>query len=357
MTDRAACGDTGQMITYELNDKEVSAVKTLTAEVSRRFGSVEDEEFLERAVTRAQELPEGLRDFLNTFRLTEKSAACLISGYPVDDSMIGPTPSHWVERAVAQTLEVDIYFFLCASLLGDPIAWSTQQDGRIMHDVLPIKGHEFEQLGTGSRELLTWHIEEAFHPLRADYIGLCCLRNPDGVETTYATIDDLLRGCGLSDEVAGVLREAIFPIRPDRSHLPVNRGSVQLTGKCAELTQKCYEWILAIDQDPEKVPILYGAEEAPYLRLDPYFMDKTASDPRASRALNEICRLIDANIKSYSLGPGEILFLDNYRAVHGRKSFHARFDGTDRWLKRLNVTRDLRKSRASRVNAASRIIY
>lgn len=345
------------MITYELSQKEVSAVKAQTAEISRRFESVEDEEFLEQALTRAQELPDGLREFLNKFRLTENSAACVISGYPVDDTMIGPTPSHWVERPVARTLQADIFFLLCASLLGDPVAWSTQQDGRIMHDVLPIKGHEFEQLGTGSRELLTWHTEEAFHPLRADYIGLLCLRNPDGIETTYATIDDLLRGHGLSDEILSMLREPIFAIRPDRSHLPVNAGSAPLTGKRAELTQKCYEWIMAIDQDPEKVPILYGAEEAPYIRLDPYFMDKTASDARAARALEEICRLIDMNLKNHSLAPGEVLFLDNYRAVHGRKAFRARFDGTDRWLKRLSVTRDLRKSRARRVNAASRIMY
>jgi Fe(II)/alpha-ketoglutarate-dependent arginine beta-hydroxylase len=345
------------MITYELSDKEASAVKVLTAEISKRFESVEDEDFLERALTRAQELPDGLRDFLNTFRLTEKSAACVISGYPVDDNVVGPTPSHWVERHVARTLEVDIYFFLCASLLGDPVAWSTQQDGRIMHDVLPIRGHEFEQLGTGSRELLTWHTEEAFHPLRADYIGLFCLRNPDEVETTYATIDDLLQGRGLSDEVVRMLREPIFTIRPDRSHLPVNRGSVQLDGKGEELTQKCYEWIMAIDQYPEKVAVLYGADEAPYMRLDPYFMDKPPSDERASQALNEICRLIDLNLKSHSLEPGEMLFLDNYRAVHGRKAFQARFDGTDRWLKRLNVTRDLRKSRARRINATSRIVY
>lgn len=345
------------MITYELSDKEVSAVKVLTAEISRRFKSVENEEFLEQALTRAQELPEGLRDFLNTFRLTEKSAAGIISGYPVEDNALGPTPSHWVERDAARTLEIDIYFFLCASLLGDPVAWSTQQDGRIMHDVLPIEEHEFEQLGSGSRELLTWHTEEAFHPLRADYIGLSCLRNPDGIETTYATVDDLLEGRGLSDEVVSMLREPIFSIRPDRSHLPVNRGTIQFAGRGAELTRKCYEWIMAIDQNPEKVPILYGAEEAPYMRLDPYFMDKTATDARASRALNEICRLIDMNLKSHSLAPGEILFLDNYRAVHGRKAFRARFDGTDRWLKRLNVTRDLRKSRAWRVHAASRIVY
>jgi len=35
----------------------------------------------------------------------------------------------------------------------------------------------------------------------------------------------------------------------------------------------------------------------------------------------------------------------------------ANYDGTDRWLKRINLTRDLRKSRASRLTADSRIIY
>ena len=57
------------------------------------------------------------------------------------------------------------------------------------------------------------------------------------------------------------------------------------------------------------------------------------------------------------LRPGDVLFIDNYRVVHGRKPFKARYDGTDRWLKRIGVTRDLRKSRAARETAASRIIY
>ena len=34
----------------------------------------------------------------------------------------------------------------------------------------------------------------------------------------------------------------------------------------------------------------------------------------------------------------------------------AKYDGTDRWLKRINVTRDLRKSRGSRSHSASRLI-
>jgi enduracididine beta-hydroxylase len=56
------------------------------------------------------------------------------------------------------------------------------------------------------------------------------------------------------------------------------------------------------------------------------------------------------------LEPGDMLFVDNFRAVHGRRPFSARFDGRDRWLKRINVTRDLRKSRRVRGSRESRVI-
>ena len=48
------------------------------------------------------------------------------------------------------------------------------------------------------------------------------------------------------------------------------------------------------------------------------------------------------------LESGDFCFLDNFRVVHGRKPFRARYDGTDRWLKCLNISCDLRKSRAAR---------
>jgi alpha-ketoglutarate-dependent taurine dioxygenase len=57
------------------------------------------------------------------------------------------------------------------------------------------------------------------------------------------------------------------------------------------------------------------------------------------------------------LEPGDFCFIDNFQAVHGRKPFKARFDGTDRWLRRINVVRDLRKSRDSRLSAAGRVLY
>ena len=69
-------------------------------------------------------------------------------------------------------------------------------------------------------------------------------------------------------------------------------------------------------------------------------------DTQAQRALGHLVAAMDAETKQVDLRPGDYCFLDNFTVVHGRKPFTARFDGTDRWLKRVCVTRDLRKSRA-----------
>lgn len=277
----------------------------------------------------------------------------IIRGFQVDDTRIGPTPCHWKDRPKASpTLAADICFFLCSSLLGDPVGWATQQAGRIMHDIMPIAGHEREQLGSGSEDPLSWHTEDAFHPLRADYLGLMCLRNPDRVPTTFASVQDL----ELPAEVTAVLREPRFPIRPDRSHLPVNLGNAGEIPLSREIIQRSYGWITRLDEQPDRVSVLFGDSRSPYLRIDPYFMDGTA-DSEAATALNAIRAEIDRVLTAYPLSPGEIVLVDNYRVVHGRVPFKARFDGTDRWLKRLNIVRDLRKSRDRRLAAGERVIF
>jgi alpha-ketoglutarate-dependent taurine dioxygenase len=58
-----------------------------------------------------------------------------------------------------------------------------------------------------------------------------------------------------------------------------------------------------------------------------------------------------------TLAPGEVLVVDNDLVVHGRVPFQARYDGTDRWLKRISVTSDLRRSRAARQSLAGRLIH
>jgi Fe(II)/alpha-ketoglutarate-dependent arginine beta-hydroxylase len=339
----------------ELDDRQVAGVARVVGEVEREFDSVESLDFLDAAGTRAQELPRPLRERMNRFRLREEHAACLVAGYPVDDAVIEPTPGHWISaKHLPSVRHHEFFLALLAALLGDPFAWATQQDGYLMHDVLPIEEHRYEQLGSGSLELLTWHTEDAFHPLRPDYLGLLCLRNPDGVETTLASIDDL----SLDPALSGLLRQPRFPIRPDRSHLPEHAvAPADGDTRVRQLIARSYEWIQRLDAAPEKVPVFFGAEDSPYVRLDPYFMQDSTDDPDAAAALAAIGERIEAVMGGCVLRPGDVLFLDNYKAVHGRKPFEARFDGTDRWLKRVNITRDLRKSRGARPDARSRTIY
>ncbi|HYH78360.1 MAG TPA: guanitoxin biosynthesis L-enduracididine beta-hydroxylase GntD, partial [Longimicrobium sp.] len=332
-----------------LSADEVEEIRALLAGLARRYATPEDPRFLEEADVAAHELPRRVRREVRAFRLHEPdSGLCIVSGWPVDQAKIGRTPAHWkVKEPENRTLEEEMLLVLLGSLLGDVIGWSTQQDGRMVHDILPIKGHEQEQLGSGSEVLLTWHVEDAFHPYRGDYIGLMCLRNPDRVPTTFAPV----RKVRVTPDEFRVLSEPHFVIRPDESHLPKNRGA----GAVNPLIERAYTKIMRMKDSPERIPVLFGDPSAPYLRLDPYFMDP-ADDPRAQAALDAVVGRMDGALEDQVLEPGDICLIDNFQAVHGRKPFHARFDGTDRWLKRVNITRDLRKSRDSREAAGSRLL-
>jgi Fe(II)/alpha-ketoglutarate-dependent arginine beta-hydroxylase len=345
------------MLRFELTDSEIESTRSLITRIAAEYDSVEIADFLNNASLYAHELPRRVRSFLNDFRLKEPAeGVCIISGYPINLSMIGATPDHWKWRSDARrSLHEQILFVLYGSLLGDLLGWATQQDGYLVHDVFPIKGHENEQLGTGSEQTLWWHTEDAFHPYRADYIGFLCLRNPDNVPTTIGTVDSRK----LEASQINVLFQPRFTIRPDESHKEKNESDLRRMNRPSnghDAVDAAYEKIREMNANPEKVSVFFGSADAPYLRLDPYFMDPLDDDPEAQQALDALIALIDASLVHLVLQPGSFCFIDNYKAVHGRRPFKARYDGNDRWIKRISMTRDLRKSRQARADCGSRVI-
>ncbi|MCJ8272528.1 MAG: TauD/TfdA family dioxygenase, partial [Psychrosphaera sp.] len=90
--------------------------------------------------------------------------------------------------------------------------------------------------------------------------------------------------------------------------------------------------------------------------LDPDFTHAQNDDVQAQQALDFLVNLIDANMQDIPLQRGDFCFIDNYKCVHGRQPFVANFDGHDRWLKRLNITTDLKKSSAYKKEVGARII-
>lgn len=334
-----------------LQPDEIERMQGLVRGIAASIDGVEDADFQRGAAVAAHELPRRVRRHLVDFKLREPDALCLISGYPIDQARIGPTPAHW-RRPPGRSgaIEEEVLLVLAGSLLGDCIGWATQQDGRVMHDVLPIEGHRDEQLGSGSEQLLWWHTEDAFHPCCGDYIGMLCLRNPDAVATTYASVAEL----PLAAEQLDLLFEPHYTIRPDNSHRELNRSD---PAPAAGAVAAAYERIERLSARTEKVAVLFGDRRSPYIRIDPYFMDPVADHAPAQAALDALIDAIDARLADLALAPGDLCLLDNCRAVHGRRPFKARFDGGDRWLKRINVAIDLRKSRPSRRETGSRIIF
>ncbi len=333
---------------YILDKMENRSISNLIDDILKNYNSAEDEFFLLQAGLLAHELPKGLRAFLNDFKQHDDiHPSCLIEGYKIDNERIGKSPKHWRDKNFSSSINEEIYFVLCASLTGHPIAWSTQQAGRIVHDIFPIKEHENDQLGFSSKENLEWHTEDAFHPLRGDYIALMCIRNPSHTPTMIASTTDI----DLTLEEFKPLFKPIFKIRPDNSHLQA--GSYDpVHSKLSEAQEAMYKH----NQHPQQIPVLFGDPKNPYWRLDPYFME-TPEDKDTRKALRLLIRSINNNLKELILSPGDIFFCDNYRVVHGRAPFSANYDGWDRWLKRLNIVIDLRKSRAVRTSGISRIFY
>ncbi|WP_312885582.1 guanitoxin biosynthesis L-enduracididine beta-hydroxylase GntD [Streptomyces physcomitrii] len=318
--------------TIELDTAQAAAARELTAALAREHPAPDDEDFLRTVRGRAAALPPHLVRGLTRLRYDDGPPAVLVRGFPVSGD-VGPTPAHWRERDPGATLLQDYWLALLASLTGEPFGWSTLQDGRLFHDVLPIRGDERAQTGHGSSALLEFHTEDAFHEHRCDHLLLLALRNPDRVPTTLASVRDVRLTSGERE----VLFRPRFLVRPDAEHL-----RHMDTEEAA-----AYE---------RPVAVLFGDRADPSVRIDPPYMAALPSDREAAAALERLRAGLAARLAEVVLEPGDALVVDNQRCVHGRAAFRARLDGTDRWLRKLTVTRDLRRSAGRRTGTASRVL-
>lgn len=289
-----------------------------------------EESFLLRVRVYAVQLPSRILHSLSEFKYHENHNGTLVlRGFHIDDAGIGQTPattSKEIDESSAR--REGFLLMLLISQVGDAFGWSCQRDGALINNILPLRSHEKEQLSTGSMIDLDWHTEEAFHPFRADYLALMCLRNIEQIPTVIGSIQDI----HLEQETKKLLFEPRYLFQMDKNFENEHLKSTL----------------------PQAV--LFGDASAPYVKIDPSFMQAVPGDESALEALRQITREFNKSLYELVLQQGDVVFLDNYRVVHGRKAFPPRFDGTDRWLKRVNITSDLRKSRALRQHHGSRVI-
>jgi len=268
----------------------------------------ESESFLRHAARAARDLPGRVKHALDSFAANaNREGYLLLRGLPV-----------------AGTNGAEAGLALIASRLGDIVGYIQEKNGALFHDVAPQRSQEREQSASGSRVPLALHTERCFHPHLPSHVMLLCLRPDPGQR-------------GLT-EVASVRR--MLSLLPAR-HVPTLFRPVFRTGIDYSFgntaTEKANGPVLAV---------LQGDRRDPRLRYD---LDLMAGlTPEANAALVSVKRAAMRVRRRIRLAAGDLLIIDNDRAVHGRGAFTPRYDGRDRLLKRAYLVRDLRSIREDR---------
>jgi len=198
--------------------------------------------------------------------------------------------------------------------IGRAVGYDREQGGALIQDIFPVRASEHHQVSTSSKVTLGSHTETAFHTHKPRYVVLMCLRGDPHAATTYSDINDIVMQ--LSDESLTVLQSNEFVTTVDPSFM--SNGEPDATITVTPITKTSGSWRLVYDE---------------------LLMSGTTS--RASDALAELHRAVKACTQQVVLQHGDLLVIDNDRAVHGRTPFTPRYDGTDRWLKRSLVVREL----------------
>ncbi len=190
-----------------------------------------------------------------------------------------------------------------SGLIGEPVGFSTEKNGQLVHDVVPVEGGALTQTNQGSAVFLNFHndiVHDAtgrYDLAGPDFLVLSCLRaDHEGVAGTYyADARDICRA--VDRRTLETLRSPLFRMNAPGSYVRDVAGGAEV------LSEPC---------------LLYR--------------DRAALD-RLQRACREVAHEV-------FLRPGDALLINNRKGLHARSQFTARYDGQDRWLQRTYVRRN-----------------
>jgi len=248
--------------------------------------------------------------------------ALLLRNVPIDAELpitprTGNYDGSWRVVEIASIIQL-----MVMNVLGDVISYADEKQGRIIQDVVPVQGCEHRQENSGTC-LLELHTEDGFHPARPRFISLLGLRADH--ERQAWTLASGIRSAlaGLDGGSRTTLARPIFRIRIASSFVG--------------------------DDNVFSAPmaVLQGSPSDPELCVD--FHAMSSLYPEGERALANLRQALLSNLHGHVLEGGDMVVVDNDKAVHGRTNFSARADDADRWLRRCFAVPDLRRSIASRV--------
>jgi L-asparagine oxygenase len=269
-------------------------------------------------------LPRRLINALRSLRRHgHPDGGLLVRGLPVGE--VPPTPADPAEGSGSGLPPAGLLGII-AACLGDQYGFAQQLGGRIIQDIVPVRGREDTQESVSSTAPLYTHVELAFadDDCRPDWIALLCLRGDPNAATTLSPVEAMLPL--LPPGAAEVLAEPRFATTVDSAFL---RGAA----RDAPL------WI-------GPIRVLSTGPGRPRIRAD--FAETAGLDPAACDALAALRRAADTVAEEVRLQAGDVLVTENRHATHGRTAFLPLYGARARWLLRCSIARDLDRSAAQR---------
>jgi L-asparagine oxygenase len=299
-----------------LHSREIESIIQLANQITASPSDNPDF-FCQQSKQLSTRLPTNVRELILHI---ENRAAILVKTIPVDPATIPATPNGNTYLMGETTLLAKIQA-LCINVIGEMIAYEAEGYGRLFQDIMPIDAMSNAQTSSGSTTELEIHTEQAFSNLRPDILSLACLRGNPEAFTYILPVESILQN--LQENDIQMLFCPLWKIGVDLSF--------KLNGN---------EFVDGDSRGP--IAILSGPREDPVLTFDQDLM--TGITEKANELLYRVVEIYYAHRISHNLQPGEILFINNNRAVHGRSPFRPNYDGHDRFLVRCFATTDYEKS-------------
>ena len=315
----------------ELTDQEIEIMTNLALQITA--DPTDDPElFCSQSKEYSGIVPQRIKNILTDFgNFGNDKGFLLIKKFDFSDDTIGKTPEGNNNRMGEKTLISRIQSIFI-NFIAEMIAYEAEGYGRLFQDVVPMKSMETAQTSVGSNIELEIHTEQAFSKLRPDILSLSCLRGDLEAQTHILPVHLIMEN--LTDNEILTLYKPLWKIGVDLSFKLNNQMNVKPYFIEGEL------------RGP--IPILQGSYIDPILIFDQDLM--FGVDDEANRLKDKIVNIYHEHKYEHNLKPGEIILVDNLRAVHGRSRFLPRYDGYDRFLIRCFAVFDYEKSNYARDN-------
>ena len=202
---------------------------------------------------------------------------------------------------------------LFVSFISNLVSYEAEGYGRIFQDIVPDILMSNHQSSVGSNKELEIHTEQAFSKLKPEFLSLSCIRGDNTALTYILSLKTIL--LHLDEPDKKILQQPLWKIGVDYS-----------------FKQHGNEFIDGNERGP--IPIInindVDGEQDPILVFDQDLMIGMTEE--ANDIIKKITNIYYEHRIQHCLQPGEIIIINNNKAVHGRSGFKPKYDGKDRFL-------------------------